>query len=498
MKLYRPAIGSCFVASLTVLVAGQASSALAQQGGTTGSPSGRFDIFWCATNHHTEERAGNRWADRVQFGSTPVRRDAIILYEPWLGEYPKAGPHMLLRDPQLMARHMAKITTDLDRRVPRDFTGIAVIDYEAWRLLWERTWTGQRSDAPFDAHDHDFQDDWKETIRLMRPELIEGRSVEQQEAIFKQTYEQTAKDFMLATIRECKRLRPNAKWGLYGYPEGFYTGNNQTARGVFGYGDLSHRASRMNDTLQWLWDELDIITPDIYQSYFTRTDGGTPGRRENLPQENYLFVVNNIAEYERVANGKPMLPFVWMRYHDVMGPPRAFSWVNSQNLRDQVLLTAQNGAEGVIIWEHFGGPWDPKSPATLLQMYNDQFAGETGTVMREAVSIATRPRNNGSNQNPLSSLAAGGQDQNGAKTPQLRDNRTSGPQVTVRRTTANSTNVGVLARDRQANRALHQAALAALRRTQSAAVPLPPPTVVQGSVPQRMAEAPAAPTPSER
>lgn len=445
-----------------------------------------FQVFWCTTTDGGEVRNGNKWSEKVDFAGLPIRKDAVLLYEPWLGEYPKAGPHMMLLDPQLMARHMAKISTDLDRYVPKDFAGLAVIDYEAWRPLWERN-VAVPSNLPANATDQDFQDDWRETIRQLRPELVAGLSTEQAEAVFKSTYEKQVKDFLLPTLKECKRLRPNAKWSFYGFPEGFYTGNNQTARGVFGYGDGSYRASKLNDTLDWLWKEIDFVAPDIYASHFTRTDGAPRNARENTPEENRLFIVNNISEYRRVAAGKPVYPFVWFRYHDVMGPPMALDWVNRVNLDDQVVQSARSGCEGVIIWEHFGGSWDRFTGSQLRDHYSQKFGAEFGESIRTAIAsrnemlgVKGEESSEGATSSGTTTVVSLAPTVSGNSPSGASGNKPSGSAGASRadagkRVVVRAVSRPMSAQNRQQLRIDHSAIMAALKRAKAGSAPLAPP-----------------------
>lgn len=419
-----------------------------------------FAIYWAGTTEQSELDQGRDWARKVPFENMPIRRDALLIYSQQLGEFPLQGPHMLLRDTQWMARHMARIAIDLDRLVPKDYSGLCIIDYSSWRPLWERT-PDAKSDLPFDALDNDVQDDWRDAIRELMPEMLAGKSTEQAAGVFKKTYEAQVRDFLLPTLRECKRLRPKARWGFFGFPDTLYTGNTQTARGVFGYGDGSHLASRMNESLGWLWSEVDFLAPDLYANYFTRVDAPPRTFRENTAEENRLFITNNLAEFQRIAGSKPVFPFVWFRYHDAIGAPYALEWVNRKNLADQLELPAARGCQGVIIWDHFGGPADRFSAADLWQLYSDRM----GTDIRPAIESATRTAANAgstpASRNPVQ-----------ASTLKKQANRTPPPsaRISVRAIPAD-----VEIDNDPLEEVEHQKILDALKRARAGAAPLPPP-----------------------
>lgn len=420
-----------------------------------------FSIYWAGTTEQSELDQGRNWARKIPFGDAPIRRDALLIYSQQLGEFPAQGPHMLLRDTQWMARHMAKIAIDLDRLVPKDFNGLCIIDYSAWRPLWERT-PDSTSDLAFDALDTDVQDDWRDAIRELMPEMLAGKSTEQAAGVFKKTYEAQVRNFLLPTLRECKRLRPKARWGFFGFPETLYTGNTQTARGVFGYGDGSHMASRMNDSLAWLWAEVDFLAPDLYANYFTRVDSPPRTIRENTAEENRLYITNNLTEFQRLAGAKPVFPVVWFRYHDALGAPYALEWVNRQNLADQLEIPATRGCQGVIIWDHFGGPADRFSAPDLWQLYSDRME----TDIRPAIDAAVRTAETAGSATDLRSpvQASTLKKPVGGRTPPPTT------RITVRAVPADAA-----INNDPLEEVEHQKILDALKRARAGAAPLPPP-----------------------
>jgi len=170
------------------------------------NPGAQFQIYSdVETYGPLQNQTGINWAQRLDWRGAPVDHNVITLYSD-LGEYPREGPHQVLLDPQWMARHFAAIETHVNLKIPdRNWAGMGVIDYEIWWPQWTRT----QSTA---------QNAWRAYIRANRPELLQFLSANEQEAVFKQTFNDAARDFCTATINECRRLRPNAKWGFFGLP----------------------------------------------------------------------------------------------------------------------------------------------------------------------------------------------------------------------------------------------------------------------------------------
>ncbi len=312
-----------------------------------------FTVYWAVCMF--AELADPSWQSNVNFGGAAVSRDLIFLTQFKVGAFPRPGIHMFELHPEMWDAHWRKLARDMDRYVPEDFTGIVVIDYERWRPYWERTRNIRNDDGPVHAEDFDFLLDWRDAVReTRRDEYFAVPAAERLQYVY-DTYDEMALRFYIETIRECKRLRPNARWTYFNFPKLRYYCPEETPRGTIGYGDLTHRASRINDKCQALYDEMDVVVPSIYPQQWTvagnnfRSD--MPLNRQNRDRGNYQFIFSNVAEARRLAHGKPVLPIISLRYY-MQWPERL--WLNDLNIRQAISVSQEAGAEGLILWEGIG------------------------------------------------------------------------------------------------------------------------------------------------
>ena len=92
------------------------------------------------------------------------------------------------------------------RKIPdADFSGLAMIDWEGWRPLWDRN---------FDSKNI-YQTKSIEMVRELHPGWPMDRLIN----TAKREFEKAAKTMMEATIRLAKELRPKGLWGFYGFPD---------------------------------------------------------------------------------------------------------------------------------------------------------------------------------------------------------------------------------------------------------------------------------------
>ncbi len=97
-----------------------------------------------------------------------------------------------------------------------------------------------------------------------------------------------------------------------------------------------------NDRLRPLAAKVDFVCPSLYTFY-------------DDPTNWQLFAQANIAKAHRY--GKPVVPFIWMQYHDAAGDGLALQYIDQSFWRQQVQLV-HDSADGVVIWS--GGAIDSK------------------------------------------------------------------------------------------------------------------------------------------
>ncbi|XP_022240766.1 hyaluronidase 1-like [Limulus polyphemus] len=116
----------------------------------------KFKVFWNVPSQQCSRKYGINVTDSLRkFGvlvntGEEFKGDSItIFYSNDLGLYPriKEGTHVNGGHPQLadLSKHLEKTKNDIERLIPnKDFEGLAVIDWEEWRPVWEFNWSGFR------------------------------------------------------------------------------------------------------------------------------------------------------------------------------------------------------------------------------------------------------------------------------------------------------------------------------------------------------------------
>lgn len=306
---------------------------------------GTYPVYWAATAlMPTNGEQPVDWALNTSFGDVPVSRDIKVLYQSDGGLYPYGGIHQVETDPDWMRRHFLKLQHSINWFIPDpNQTGYGVIDYEEWEACWSLLTNVPSNQGP-NARDKDFKDDWRDYIRQYRPELIQGRAANLQEAIFEQTYNDAVRRYFVATINECKRLRPNMKWGFYLFPP-------RTYFGMLSAEGRSLWAAKHRTALAWLYEVQDAFFPDVYALYYTVHDRQPDMYVQEDPAWQFdEYVRWNITQAEELANGKPVIAFVYLRYHQ-NATHYADQLLNDYNLEKSFTLPKQYGAEGVALWE---------------------------------------------------------------------------------------------------------------------------------------------------
>lgn len=312
------------------------------------APRRPFVFHWAGGNGPgTAGEAWRDWAGAVNFGNIPIRRDVVMLYQSDTGLYPYAGIHQVEADPDWMRRHFAKLQLWINHEIPDvNFSGYAIIDYEQWEWCWAMLVNNPSNQGP-DARDTDFKDDWRDFMRTGHTAELQAMSADQQEAYFASTYNDAVRRFMTATITECKRLRPNAKWGFYNCPPKSYLEFVPMGPRADAYVAMLRR------DLQWVIDVSDALFPDVYALNYTIPDGPSHRAHQDFESEHRLYVQSNVLTAVRFANGaKPVIAFYWLRYHDSTGS-YAYTFVSPLNLRIALEESQRAGADGIALWEAF-------------------------------------------------------------------------------------------------------------------------------------------------
>lgn len=309
-----------------------------------------FEFYLTATSHSDliDQYGGVDPVRTQDLSDTPYRNDIIDIAGWKLGRYRRQGPHLIAMQNPNLSQHMTKIEEHVATLVPVGYEGLVVIDYEPWWALWERT-PNEPSTEAVDAYDSDYKDDWREYIRENRLYLLDGLTPDEQEDVYKRTYEAFVRTFLLATYYKCKQLRPRAQWSFYNYPQ-VLIHSDLTPYGVQGYGDLTHRASKLNDEIAWYFEAVDFVSPRIYPSRRV-PETWIPSERqpgEISPRVHETWLSSMVRESVRLAKGKPVYPYhspIFYTTHPFAREP-----VSRYQHEEVYRILSEAGADGVIIW----------------------------------------------------------------------------------------------------------------------------------------------------
>lgn len=340
-----------------------AASLLAMTGSPQWASAEDFSVHWgvITSPHELKWRTTLDWAKAIDFQGVAIRRDAVLIYEHDILLDVRTSGLALTLDPAWWDAYIARLDRVIAQNIPdASATGLAVFDIEFLDLNW-----GQRTAGPsiYPKSDHKPAqfDWWFDYFRMHRPEAIAGLSTEETEHVLARTYQAAAKDLMLRTIQEAKRLRPEMKWGFYGYP--LWRAGNDYAR------PDPNPSRDLTDNVAWLFEASDAVYPVLYQRWkvvatASQADGRTTRTRDSI--ENQMRAV--IGEARRVAGSKPVYVFTGVRYFE--HTPRYEGQPFSAELYRLALgIPKEAGADGILIWDYIKSDAQFRALQSIMRHY---------------------------------------------------------------------------------------------------------------------------------
>ncbi|KAG5845929.1 hypothetical protein ANANG_G00144390 [Anguilla anguilla] len=218
---------------------------------------------------------------------------------------------------------LAKAQTDIAHYITSESDpGMAVIDWEDWRPLWERNWGSKRIYRILSIIH----------ARQKHPFMSSSQTV----AAAKRQFQDAARNYMAATLGLGVRQRPRYLWGFYLFPNCYNYGWAEP-----GYtGRCPAEAQSQNDELLWLWESSTALYPSVY---LLSSLGGSGSAA--------LYVRNRVQEAMRVAL-LPKRPFtapVYVYTRPVF-PDQNKSFLSTGDLVSTIGESAAVGASGSVLW----------------------------------------------------------------------------------------------------------------------------------------------------
>ncbi|XP_066296344.1 hyaluronidase-1-like [Branchiostoma lanceolatum] len=251
-----------------------------------------------------------------------------IFYSQQMGLYPYYDDNNLPINggiPQVvnMTAHLAKAAGDITTLISDpDFRGLAVIDWEGWKLVWNRNWDAKAI--------------YKNASRALVQKRHPDWPKEKIEAVAKQEFETAARTMFTETIHLAQKLRPKARWGYYLFPD-CYNYKKYMYNGTAGYNCPEIELER-NDQIQWLFQDSTALYPSIYlSSRFERTE------------DSRWFVHFRLKEAFRMRATRtkqdiPVYAYTRFVYEDTREYLTKWDMVHTMG------QAADMGADGIVIW----------------------------------------------------------------------------------------------------------------------------------------------------
>ncbi|XP_059908344.1 glyco_hydro_56 domain-containing protein [Gadus macrocephalus] len=284
-----------------------------------------FIIFWGVPDAACPGRP-----ELAPLGVEPEGRVAVF-YEESLGSY----PYFLDRDTPVngglpqhtrLNSHLQKAGEDLAAALPAPrYLGLGVLRWAEWTPQWGR--------------DREKQALYLEASRALLKSFFPDWTPVEVEKWAQVDFEAAGQSILTETLREVRRLRPKALWGVSPYPTCYTLEPSQTPP-ANSTGGCPAQETELNNQLQWLWKRSSALYPFLS---LEKLQGGTSGAR--------LLLSNQIREALRVASMSgttydlPVFPLVKSTYTSTN------TFLSQADLLYTIGESAALGAAGVVIWE---------------------------------------------------------------------------------------------------------------------------------------------------
>uniref|UniRef100_A0A665TAI3 Hyaluronidase n=1 Tax=Echeneis naucrates TaxID=173247 RepID=A0A665TAI3_ECHNA len=234
---------------------------------------------------------------------------------------------------------LSKAKADINYYIPSN-RGLAVIDWEEWRPLWDRNWGTKRIYQTLSVA-HAMQ---------TNQSLTAAQATEKA----KQQFQHAARSLMSGMLAMGRGMRPNYLWGFYLFPNCYNYGwsePNYTGR-------CSKDVRRQNDELLWLWESSSALYPSVY---LQASLADNP--RAALMVRNRVQEALRVSSLPRRSGTAPV--FVYMRPVFVDQNRR---FLSQADLVSTIGESAAVGASGVVLWGA-SADYDDQASCKYLSSY---------------------------------------------------------------------------------------------------------------------------------
>ncbi|XP_062852766.1 hyaluronidase-1 [Trichomycterus rosablanca] len=257
--------------------------------------------------------------------------------------------------------HLCQAKADLQKNIPdEDFQGLAVIDWENWRPLWDRNW------------------DTKEIYRKGSRTLVRAKhpdwGPEQIEAQSVKDFEGAARAFMEDTLKLGRDKRPSGLWGYYGFPDCY---NYQYKKNSTYRGECPPMEVKRNNKMAWLWDISSALYPNIY------LDLSLKGRGRDI----LLYTKYRIMEAMRIGQQVSQIHPVIIPYARIVYT-FSLEFLSQEDLVHTIGESVALGSAGVVLWGDASYSKN-KSTCTTVKDYIDNILGRYMVNVTAAAALCS-------------------------------------------------------------------------------------------------------------
>ncbi|KIH47329.1 hyaluronoglucosaminidase [Ancylostoma duodenale] len=219
--------------------------------------------------------------------------------------------------------HLDIAEQNITQKIPDDnFDGLAIIDLEEWRPLFDQNFWGKKSV---------FRNQSIAIARAKNPGIQDEKQIEK---IAEKEFNDAARKFFVDTIRLGRSLRKNAKWGFYGFPYCNYDA------GKNGEHECWKKYQDWNDKMMFLFNESNALYPSIYL-----------GSSALSSDQRFRYVQAILKEARRIANKfTPPLPIYAYTKIEYDPLKEIDKFYDEHDLCSTIKQPADLGIDGIIIW----------------------------------------------------------------------------------------------------------------------------------------------------
>lgn len=227
-----------------------------------------------------------------------------------------------------MEDHLAQLDRYIDRKLPPDFDGVAILDYEMWPCtLYHNGWSALREERV-------------DQVLAENPSLSPEEALE----IAAAEYKVAAQNFFLPTLEKAREKRPNAKWGFFPMTAYLQNPNHPFNPGV------NDDVRWINDQSDWLWDAVDVIVMPGYNGWHESEEEHL-GIEDAMPDKSGELARIADCVLQRTGRRPLCLQYVHLQVLGWGDSQHRGDWYAPEQVRDTIERVYEGGADGLVFWQ---------------------------------------------------------------------------------------------------------------------------------------------------